>query len=166
MRYLTTIGMLVTLILTMALWTGTCAAQQIPGGSYQQTCRDIGTRGSTLYATCEDGNGGRRSSELRDFERCSSEIQNIYGNLQCNMSGDGGRDGYQGGDNRGRDGDQGRDNLPRGSYIQTCQDVSINGDTLQARCQKGNGSWRQTSLRRYDQCRDIVNQNGRLKCAR
>lgn len=159
MRYITTFGVAT---LAMALFGPgmTCKAQQIPSGSYQQTCRDIGVRGSTLYATCQDGGGGWRSTELRDFRRCTGEIQNINGNLQCNMSGDG---GY----GRGRDGDRGYDRMPRGSYVESCQNISTSGNTLQASCQKKNGQWRQTTLRNYNRCSgDIVNNNGRLQCRR
>jgi hypothetical protein len=153
MRYLTMFGMLV---LTAVLWSpGTCAAQ-IPGGSYQLTCRNIGTQGSTLYATCDDGQGGWHSTRLRGYQRCNGEIQNIYGGLQCT----GGNQGYNGGY------DEGYYSGPQGSYAQTCQNISISGNTLRATCQDGYGGWRQTSIRNYNQCRDIVNNNGRLQCAR
>src|SRR6478752_6429424 len=46
--------------------------------------------------------------------------------------------------NRGRYGYNG---IPYGSYSQTCQDVRVNGNELQARCEKRNGGWRDTSLR-------------------
>jgi len=163
MRYLTTFGVVA---LTMAFFSPgmTCTAQQPPSGSYLQTCRDIGVRGSTLYATCENGGGGWRSTKLRDFQRCSSEIQNINGNLQCDTS------GYRGND-RGRDGDRdrdrGRDRVPRGSYTRSCENISVSGDTLQASCQKKNGNWRQTSLRDFYRCSgDIFNDNGKLRCRR
>jgi len=159
MRYLTIFAIL---ILAAALWVpGTHAAQQIPGGSYRQTCRDIGVRGSTLYATCQDTSGGWRSTELRGFYGCNEEIQNINGNLQC-----GGTSGNRGHD-RGWDGDHGYGRVPRGSYVQTCQNISISGNTLQASCQKKNGKWRQTSLRNYNRCNgEIVNNNGKLQCTR
>jgi hypothetical protein len=165
MRYIATFGVAA---LAVALFSPamTRTAQQIPSGSYQQTCRDIGVRGSTLYATCQDTGGGWQSSELRDFQRCSAEIQNINGSLQCNTGGYRGGGYGQGGD-RGRDGDRGNDRVPRGSYTQTCQNISTSGNTLQASCQKRNGQWRQTSLRNYNRCNgDIANNNGRLQCAR
>jgi len=189
MRYLTTFGV-AALAMGFLNSGAPCVAQAIPSGSYQQTCRDIGTRGSTLHATCENTSRGWQSTELRDFQRCSGEIQNINGSLQCSASGnrgydqghDGnrGRDGDRGRDaDRGQDGDRGRDGDrdrdgdraydrgPRGSYIQSCQNVSTNGNTLQASCQKKNGKWRQASLRNYNRCNgDIFNNNGRLQCAR
>lgn len=157
MRYLTTFGVVA---LTMAFFSPgmTSTAQQPPSGSYLQTCRDIGVRGSTLFATCQNTGGGWNSTELRDFQRCSGEIQNIDGRLQCDMG------GYRGND-RDRDGDRGYDRAPRGSYVQTCQNISTRGNTLQATCQKRNGQWRQTSLRNYNRCGgDIINVNGRLLC--
>ena len=160
MRYKIIFGMLTLAAVLCTIGTG---AAQIPGGSYQQTCRDIGTRGSTLYATCDNGNGRWVSTELRDFPRCSGQIQNISGNLRC--TGNGGYDRGRDGD-RDRDRDRGGYQGPPGSYAQTCQNISVNGDTLQASCQKRNGGWRQTSLRHFDRCRDIANNNGKLQCAR
>ncbi len=169
MRNLTLFGILT---LALVLWCPEASAmQQAPGGTYLQTCRDVGVRGSTLYATCQNASSGWQSTELRDFQRCSSDIQNINGNLQCTMGGyDRDRDRDR---NRDRDGDRDRDRrgdndrLPRGSYQQTCQDISVSGDTLQASCQKRNSKWRQTSLRNYNRCTgDITNNNGRLQCAR
>jgi hypothetical protein len=165
MRYLTTFGVAA---LTVALFSPgmTCTAQQLPSGSYLQTCRNIETRGSTLHADCQDGRGGWQSTELRDFQRCSGEIQNINGNLQCNTGGNR-RDDHGPDGDRGRDGDRGYDRVPRGSYAQSCQNISTSGDTLQASCQKKNGKWRQTSLRNYNRCDgEIVNNNGKLQCAR
>jgi CVNH domain len=183
MRYLTTFGA-AALAVAFLNCGAPCAAQAVPSGSYQQTCRNIDARGSTLYASCENTSGGWQSTQLRDFQRCSGEIQNINGSLQCSVSGNRGYD--QGDDqNRGRDADRGRDEDrrrdgdrdqdgnqaydrgPQGSYIQSCQNVSTNGNTLQASCQKKNGKWRQTSLRNYNRCnRDISNNNGKLQCTR
>lgn len=178
MRYVTSFGMVV---LTMALFgSGTnCNAQQAPSGSYQQTCQNIGVRGSTLYARCKDVRGEWRSTELADFQRCSSEIQNENGNLTCNNSNGGnygnGRDGRDNGrDARDRDGDRdgrhgdgryGNNGAPNGSYVQTCQNINMSGNTLQASCQKKNGKLKNTSLNNVNRCRgDIANDNGKLRC--
>jgi len=187
-----------------------CAAQQVPPGSYQQTCRNIGVRGSTLYADCQDANRNWQAAQMRDFDRCNGEIQNINGSLQCtNGYGRGVYGGYNGPYNNGpyngpynngnggyygrdrdrdhdrdwdHDGDRRRANgnwgygnygnngygygngIPYGSYTQTCQNVRVNGNELQARCEKRNGGWRDTSLRNYNQCREIENDNGKLRC--
>ncbi|HEY2360542.1 MAG TPA: CVNH domain-containing protein [Candidatus Angelobacter sp.] len=156
----------------------TCQAQ--PGGSYRQTCRDVRVHGSTLSAACQDQGGNWRNTELRDFDRCGGEIQNLNGNLSCsggNGPGPGGNYGGHEGDRRDHDhdGDRDRDhdrsyrngyNGPRGTFAQTCQDIHINGSTLEASCQKKNGKMKNTSLRDYQGCRDIENDNGKLRCAR
>lgn len=172
MRYMSALAVAA---LALAFGTATPALAQ-PGGSYQQTCRNIGVRGSTLHAECQNTGGGWQSTELRDYNRCNGEIQNINGSLQCtgnNRGGYGPNDGR--GDDHGRDADRGHDRdhdrdqyngAPRGSYYQTCQNVQVNGNTLTASCQKKNGKTRNTSLHNYQQCRDIENDNGKLRCSR
>jgi hypothetical protein len=158
MRYLNMFGMLT---LATALWiTGTCAAQQAPGGSYQQTCRDIGTNGSTLQANCQNSNGGWQSAQLPDYQRCASEIVNDNGSLRCTLSGN-----WQSGYGQGGYGQQG--NAPYGSYVQTCQDIRTSGSTLEANCQTRNEQWNRTSLRDFNQCTGgIENDDGRLVCSK
>jgi CVNH domain len=182
MRYISRLGLAALALAIIGLGT-TAAAQQVPGGSYQQTCRNVGVRGSTLYAECQDTNRNWQRTELQDYQRCSGEIQNLDGRLQCtggNGYGQNGNNGYGRGDGRGddrghdadrdhdRDRDRGRygDNgIPYGSYSQTCQNIRINGDSLQASCQKKNGKWRNTSLGNYRSCRgEIQNDNGKLRC--
>lgn len=186
MRYIPAFGMVA---LTIALWTPgmTANAQQVPSGSYQQTCQNIGVRGDTLYASCRNVNGGWQNTELRDYNRCNGQIENVDGNLRCTggsgYNGNGDNRGYNGnGDNRGnadsrdrdrdhdRDGDRDRrgygpNGAPNGSYTQTCQNVQMNGNTLQASCQKKNGKLRNTSLSNANRCNgDIQNDNGKLRC--
>lgn len=166
MRYLTLSGVLIFLA---ALALPAPAAAQGPNGSYQQTCRDIGVRGSSLYAECRDANGGWHRTEMSDYRRCGGDIQNINGNLEC------GNGGYGNGRDRDRDRDHDRDRDqgrygdrgygPRGSYTQTCQNITVSGNQLRASCQKKNGKWRNTSLNNYQYCRgDIQNDNGKLRC--
>jgi hypothetical protein len=193
MRYMTALK-----VAALALGLGgaamICQAQQVPGGSYQQSCRDIGVRGSSLYATCKDEGGNWRSTQLSDFQRCSGEIQNLNGNLQCtggnNGNGNNGNYGNNGSNGDRRDGDS-RDanrssdhqdadhhdrdqngnyrngqNGPNGSYTQTCQNIQVSGNTLQASCQKKNGKVKNSTLRNFQGCRDIQNDNGKLRCSR
>lgn len=184
MRYITALK-----VAALALGLGgaaiTCQAQA-PGGSYQQTCRDIGVHGSTLQATCKDEGGNWRNTQLSDFQRCNGEIQNLNGNLSCTGGNGPGNNGNYGNNGDRRDGDHhdadnrdaNRDhdhdgdrdrngnNGPRGSYSQTCQNIQVNGDTLQASCQKKNGKAKNSTLRNYQQCRDIQNDNGKLRCSR
>jgi hypothetical protein len=91
------------------------------------------------------------------------------------------QDNHGGGQDRGQGNQQGdrhdndqndrhrdhRDGLPYGGYMQTCRDVQTYGSTLQATCEKRNGSWRQTSLRHFNRCvSSIENNNGKLVCSR
>jgi CVNH domain len=54
-----------------------------PYGGYSQTCQDIRTSGTTLLANCQRRNGKWKQSSLRNFNRCSSEIENDNGRLVC-----------------------------------------------------------------------------------
>ena len=145
-----------------------------PGGSYVQTCRDIRTHGNTLEADCQTGNGQWNRTSLRNYNSCNGGIENDGGTLRCSGNG-----GYYNG-NRDRDGDRDRDRDrdrqgnyqggysenggPNGSYVQTCQDVRVSGNTLKANCRKGDGHFKQSSLSNFSQCNDIVNENGNLRC--
>jgi hypothetical protein len=56
--------------------------------------------------------------------------------------------------------------IPQGTYQQTCNNVSVNGDTLIANCQDANGTWRSAQLPGFQSCTsDISNDNGNLHCA-
>ena len=167
MRY---ISALAVAVLALVFGTATPAVAQ-PGGSYRQTCRNIGVRGSTLYAECQNTGGGWQSTQLRDYNRCRGEIQNINGSLQCTGDNRRGPGDYD--RDRDQDHDRDRDRVldrdryngtPRGSYYQTCQNVQVHGNTLTASCQKKNGKLKTTSLHNYQQCRDIENDNGKLRC--
>jgi hypothetical protein len=171
MRY---ISALAVAVLALVFGTATPGVAQ-PGGSYQQTCRHINVRGSTLSAECQNTGGGWQSTQLRDYNSCRGEIQNINGSLQCTGDNRRGPGDYDHDRDRDRDHDHDADRdrdhdryngAPRGSYYQTCQNVQVNGNTLTATCQKKNGKTRNTSLHNYQQCRDIENDNGKLRCSR
>lgn len=54
---------------------------------------------------------------------------------------------------------------PQGSYLQSCTDVRIEGDTLVARCRRADGREERTSLNDVRRCvGDIGNNNGNLQC--
>lgn len=155
MRYLTTLG---AVVLTMALWNpGTpCAAQTSPSGSYQQSCRNIGVNGSTLYASCKNSNGEWQSTQLQDFQRCAGEIGNNNGTLRCDMRENNFQPVSQGNWQNG---------APSGGYTQTCQEIRTSGNTLEANCQTISGQWNRTSLQNFNQCiGEIENNDGRLVC--
>src|SRR5215472_9340454 len=60
---------------------------------------------------------------------------------------------------------QAQPGLPPGDYGQTCRDMGMNGDQLQARCQTKDGNWRETSLD-YRDCHGspVINDDGHLRC--
>ncbi len=56
--------------------------------------------------------------------------------------------------------------IPQGTYQQTCNNVSVSGDTLVANCQDANGAWRTSQLPGFQRCTsEISNDNGNLRCA-
>jgi CVNH domain len=154
-------------------------AQDAPYGSYQQTCRDIRSDGDRLSAHCQRADGGWNDTSL-DYRNCRGEVINDNGNLRCG----GDNRGYNGGhddrsyDNRGYD-NRSNDNrgyysdgrweggLPPGDYKRTCRNMSVNGDRLNATCERVDGGWRNTTLKHFDRCQSmIVNDNGNLRCQR
>src|SRR5258708_6257932 len=156
MRYLNTFGLIV---LTTALWGAPCAAQSTPPGSYQQSCRNVGMEGSTLYASCRNSNGQWQSASLPDFQRCAGDIGNDNGTLRCDMRPNEYQPAPQGNWQNG---------APSGSYAQTCRDISANGNTLEATCDTGSGDWTRTTLQNVNQCAPgtIQNIHGRLECTK
>ncbi|MEX0999320.1 MAG: CVNH domain-containing protein [Thermodesulfobacteriota bacterium] len=119
-------------------------AQQYPPGNYKESCTDLLKIGHMLEAKCRKQDGTWQSTVLF-YGRCNGPIHNNNGQLTCNQGG---------GNNR----------LPPGDYKNSCRDMNVNGDILQAQCQRRDGSWRFTSID-YDECyNDITNRNGRLVC--
>ncbi len=149
MRFLTTIAMGVAWVLCVG---GVALADVVPRGSYQWTCSDFHTDGTTLSATCRTRNGGDNHTTLRNYNDCDGDIANVNGRLQCVYP---------------DDDENNEDRAPRGSYRETCRDVNVEGSTLQAECRDHNGRWRYTELQNFHSCRgDIANVNGMLRCRR
>jgi hypothetical protein len=66
------------------LLTGPAAfAQQVPQGSYLQSCRDIRMDGGTLTGLCRQANGRWDKSALGEVGACVGDIGNIDGALTC-----------------------------------------------------------------------------------
>jgi major membrane immunogen (membrane-anchored lipoprotein) len=129
-------------VLCNSQWQGS-----LPGGSYTETCQDIGVNGTMLQARCQTKDGDWRQTSI-DYRQCGGPIVNDDGRLRCGEGGGGA--GYVG--------------LPGGSYAETCHDIRTNGTVLQARCQKRDGSFRKTSID-YRQCGGrVINDDGYLRC--
>jgi CVNH domain-containing protein len=145
----------------------------LPGGGYNQTCREVRVRYNVLRARCQDRDGQWVDTSLESFATCRSAIENINGQLRCmDNRGDHDRDWDRDRDrDRDHDGDRDRDRDrgygPRGSYSQSCRDIRTHGNSLRAVCQTMRGDWVETSLNGLNQCvGDIVNDDGRLECTR
>ena len=124
-------------------------AESIPRGSYKESCRNIKVNGSTLSAECKGREGKFWPTHLQNYDRCKGVIVNDDGQLVCSKCG-----GARG---------------PCGSYRETCTDITVTGELLRARCQiedaRGHRSdYVETSLRNFERCKDIVNDNGKLVC--
>ncbi|MGE0154920.1 MAG: CVNH domain-containing protein [Reyranellaceae bacterium] len=145
-------GMRVLLFLAMALpafaAAQEAAAQNLPGGSWRQTCREARIEGrDTLRAECRTTDGRWNRSSL-DLDRCGrgGTVANRNGELVCEnqMAG-----------------------LPGGSWRQSCREGRIEGrDTLRAECRTMDGRWNRTSLD-LDRCGRngaVANRNGELAC--
>jgi CVNH domain-containing protein len=170
-----------------AMAIGTASAQNIPPGSYQQSCTNIRVRGDVLTARCNAPQGGTVRSSIA-LDNCRrGDIANTNGQLTCNTNGYGrgrnngngygyGNNGYgnNGNGNNGYGnngygnngyGNNGYGRLPGGSYQQSCSNATMNGGTLTANCPAGNGA-RVTSSINPRSCggADIANRNGRLQC--
>ncbi len=150
MRYLKTLGLVVLAVALLNPGASRATQNGAPGGNYVQTCRDIRANGDVLEARCQTQNGDWNETSLRNYNQCTSGIENINGRLDCGKATNGRRQG-----------------LPEGGYVKTCRDIQTNGNTLTATCETRNGGSRQTSLSRVDRCRSsIENNNGRLTCSR
>jgi hypothetical protein len=57
----------------------------LPGGSYQQSCTNIGVGGNTLTATCRTIKGRMQRTSLANADRCVGDIGNNNGRLNCTM---------------------------------------------------------------------------------
>jgi len=124
-----------------------------PPGSYRDSCRDIVVRRGMLEATCGSNNGGRRTAIPLSSCR-SGSFENINGNLQCMGGG-------------GRDYGQSSRDVPRGSYLQSCSEIRVRRDVLEANC-GAPGNRRVQSSASLSSCRSgsFSNINGYLQCDR
>jgi hypothetical protein len=55
----------------------------MPQGSYQQSCRNIYTRGNNLRAECPDSSGQWHNAQLHNYKKCRGDIANQQGQLVC-----------------------------------------------------------------------------------
>lgn len=154
----------------VAMAAGAASAQGVPDGSYLETCGNVRMRGDTLSATCTNRNGEGIRSSLRNAMDCSGGIENINGRLTCTGQGGGYYRGERSGSSRDGGGRYGSAEgyAPNGSYLRSCTDVSVSGDTLYATCRTRGGGMVQSELRGFQRYQggDISNCNGTLRPGR
>ena len=80
-------AVLVGVLLAGLGWVQPVAAQGLPQGSYLRSCNGAALRGDTLIATCRREDGREQRTSLADVRRCTGDIGNVNGNLQCNYGG-------------------------------------------------------------------------------
>ncbi len=80
-------GVLAASLLAGIAWSAAAQAQGVPGGTYLQSCGNVGMAGDTLFATCRARGGGERRTELPGVNRCVGDIGNNNGRLQCSYGG-------------------------------------------------------------------------------
>ena len=111
-------------------------------GQAQQNCRDIHLRKGVLVGECLQKDGRWQLTRLQDLDECRAK-QEREDNLSC----------------------LNRFGIPRGSYLESCREVEVDGEDLRAKCQRRSGSWRSSKLENFASCKgDIRNRNGRLSC--
>jgi len=120
------------------------------GTPYTQTCKDIKSHGDELEARCKNSSGDWQNTSLHDYRKCHGQIVNQDGALRCVAA----PVSVAGG-------------APAGSYAQSCQEIRVNGDDLEARCPTNGGGWRNAKLDEFQRCRsDIINDDGHLRCSK
>ena len=127
-----------TFIAAAAMLTASVSvfADNLPPGSYKQTCSDIALSGETLTATCTRFDGSRKKTELPFATSCVGMISNVDGNLACTGA--------------------------VGSFYRTCRNIRIQDHKLHASCERINGSWMDSSTDFSGYQHPVTNCDGRL----
>jgi CVNH domain len=144
MHSISTLALAVFAGLLMQEATPSGPQENLPTGPYQQTCSDISVKNGALHAKCKDEKGKSHSTKLSHYEKCSSEIVNKNGSLECLSS---------------------ASSLPPGPYTESCKDVRMKGGTLHAVCRSIDGREMPVSLKDANRCSSgVTNMNGILSC--
>jgi hypothetical protein len=116
----------------------------LPSGDWYVSCRNYRLEGPFLRAECRNRVGVWRFTEI-NYRQCAGDIRNVNGRLICDVD-------YE--------------DLPRGDWIRSCRNFSLDGNLLRAECRDNQGRYRYTQLN-IRNCRDDVsNRNGTLVCGR
>lgn len=133
-------------------------AQAAPLGSYLQSCKitSYSPQTKVLKTNCASGKSGGAfeagvDSSLNTGPCRPNTIENDYGHLRCRADADK-ADGQA---------------LAAGSYIQSCEAMSVSNHVLRANCDNGGGHKQHNELflLQCDPAQDIMNNFGSLVCA-
>lgn len=139
-------------------FAGSAAAQAVPPGSYQESCRDARIEGDKLHAECKDDAGKWKKTWLQGYRYCDGDIVNENGLLKCN----GGR--LTEDEANGPAGSAARGELPPGPWRETCREGVLDGSVLRASCVDRNGVWRSAWIDLGQCTGEIGNVDGQLVC--
>jgi hypothetical protein len=127
----------------------TCAVPQsradnLPAGSYLQSCQRASVQNNELFARCQSSVGTWMDSSLSEISGCVGDIFNVEGHLHCNRNMP----------------------LPDFSYRRTCRDIYVEAGFLFASCKMSNNiTWVPWFVPDFKSCHgDIFNFEGFVSC--
>jgi hypothetical protein len=123
------------------------AAQNLPPGSYGQSCFNLQLIDGTLIGNCRRGDGSIRGTSLPHAWHCHGDIANENGKLRCIEV------------------VAPQPRVPNGSYLQNCINPHVVDGELFADCRKLDGYMRPSRLPAPWSCPgDIADLDGHLRC--
>jgi hypothetical protein len=127
--------------------------EDVPIGSYLDSCRSQHVRRDVLHADCRDYRGSYKSASL-SLRGCWGDVVNRGGRLYCGARADF-RSRFD--ENTG---------IPSGSYQESCRSAHVRRGVLHADCRSSRGAYRSASVSLRGCWGDIMNYRGRLYCER
>jgi hypothetical protein len=139
-------------------YSGNYGRYQMPGGSWQQNCRNARIIRDELHTECRqrDGDWVRESIDLDECRGQPLHTEN--GRLRCGSYGGTGGGNYGGGNFGNR--------LPSGSWQQSCRNARYGNDgRFYADCRERDGNWNTDGID-LRECygRPVYNEDGKLRC--
>lgn len=138
--------------------SGAAAAQQVPPGTYLESCRDAFIEGERLNAECRNDADKWKKTWLDGYRYCDGDIANNNGLLVCN----GGRLTEE--EANAPAAAAARGDLPAGPWRENCRGPALDGTLLYAECQDNAGTWRASSIDLSQCTGEVGNVNGVLTC--
>jgi hypothetical protein len=158
----THLAALAGVLLAGMAWSQPAAAQGLPQGSYLRSCTGATVQGDTLVATCRRADGREQRTSLADVRRCTGDIGNNGGNLQC-AYGAGRAAGPAPGYGERREGDR-REQGYGGEGRERCGGLHRESEELRVRMDR---EWNPLERSRTEsRLREVQEQEARAGCRR